>query len=1471
MKREAEENGINAGKMIENSQQSKNEGIQMVGVGAAIGSVLGPVGTVVGGIVGGIFCIFLCHHDNRPPPNQMPKFTFCPKSGDEIFADDGQDAKIYSWTLPKAADPEDGNLEVHLRQGSPPGKKFPRGEHTIIYEATDKNGALASCYFSFTVKVLTCEFPQWPLNGFIRCNKPEITAGTTCRVGCYPGFQMAPNTPEIKCVSANKKASFDATVPSCQEITCPVNVTEMKPQHGMALCTNNRHKYDSACTTQCEKGYSLTTMMLSVCQKDRTWSTKLPDCEDSDPPEIKRCPSTIYAYTDRNRKSATVTWKEPTVVDNSNKTTLERTVGLAPGSTFRVGLTEIRYKATDASGNESPECIFFVAVEELRCAPPLIIDKYMLYQCPDGFTYGAKCHLHCMGRFPLVGNETIVCEKNSTTVQPYGYWDKGGVEPYCKRIPCRDLPAPINGAMSCDTWMFGRQCQMQCSDKYDIPALGSSTFNGVFTCSEKQGVFMPSNTVPNCTELRLPGHIETLGEFFYYTGSCGDGKVMEQIKSNFIKQMEFLEKNGFAGVCSDSNECNVGNVSVTCGPSSSRKRRAVDFEENVDRLRRSGSEIRVEIKLSSVWKNSNSTRADSLQFAKQIQKKMFDKVQELGNDGKLTVNGIAPDSGSFVLGFTAPVCPPGLAIRLTTLTCAPCAKGSYLTEDHRKRPVCTSCPKGFFKEDEFELQCAKCPEGTGTVEEGSTYSTDCIDTCQPGEYSETGLFPCTPCEKSSFQNASMSTSCVQCPTDLTTAFRGSTDEYNCTNFDVLLKQRGSRIDVKKPSKSTAPLGITIMTWLKSPSSNIDLTLYHSRSLGIRIQDKIIMEKASLRNWIATDVSLQNGTWVHIAIVIQKTQPVATVFINGKEEFASQGGFSISDADIQSGLEDVNILLNSNTESGVSLSGYQVVSQPLPSGQIIQSAKTCHAKSATSFISMEDMKNLTKGDVEIIVPSQCDDINECENDPCHGHQCVDRVKGYACQCSNGYHGKNCEIKPDLCKHQPCKNGATCANTDQGNYTCFCIHGFKGIRCEKKIVNGGWSSWSQFSECSVSCNGGTKVRTRVCNSPSPDPEGMPCNASDAIEHVSCNTEKCPSCSHLRRSFGNVPHCRDTSDGHKVCTVTCRLGYAFVPGHIPLPEYVCGRNTSYKWTGEPPACGRVDVPEQISTITIVSYKDPIACDEASKASVNLKEKLETSVQCAKNKTCIVSVEAKECSSTNRKKRAASTQSQEVTLTTPIGEKIDVQNIAQTQQTNDAAKKYIISVSELEYSVQQLNTSNDMLNLIVDGKIYIATGKTTRSTIHCPDGQGRVLFFCADCPQGTHSSSGKCILCNLGTYQDEAGQTTCKQCPLGTTTNYVGSQSQLDCIVKKKSTEKKKSSQHNHDGSQTLIIIATTLSLLIFCGFSIGVGIYGYKRYQRYRLRNNQKMNGSWASLSMVSPSEFSARDYVPPLMESKPKLTM
>lgn len=84
---------------------------------------------------------------------------------------------------------------------------------------------------------------------------------------------------------------------------------------------------------------------------------------DTDPPYIINCPNTIYAYTEKMSKIANVTWKIPSATDNSGSATVDQIKGPVLGSNFQIGLTEIRYMATDAKGNQSPDCIFFVNVE----------------------------------------------------------------------------------------------------------------------------------------------------------------------------------------------------------------------------------------------------------------------------------------------------------------------------------------------------------------------------------------------------------------------------------------------------------------------------------------------------------------------------------------------------------------------------------------------------------------------------------------------------------------------------------------------------------------------------------------------------------------------------------------------------------------------------------------------------------------------------------------------------------------------------------------------------------------------------------------------------------------------------------------------------------------------------------------------------------------------------------------------------
>lgn len=61
----------------------------------------------------------------------------------------------------------------------------------------------------------------------------------------------------------------------------------------------------------------------------------------------------------------------------------------------------------------------------------------------------------------------------------------------------------------------------------------------------------------------------------------------------------------------------------------------------------------------------------------------------------------------------------------------PCVSGTFLTKGRRGRLVCTSCPKGFYKDDKYATFCTQCPVEKSTVDKGSTLSTDCIGTFYP--------------------------------------------------------------------------------------------------------------------------------------------------------------------------------------------------------------------------------------------------------------------------------------------------------------------------------------------------------------------------------------------------------------------------------------------------------------------------------------------------------------------------------------------------------------------------------------------------------------------------------------------------------------------------------------------------------------------------------------------------------------------
>ncbi|KAL7383391.1 hypothetical protein ABVT39_009646 [Epinephelus coioides] len=97
-----------------------------------------------------------------------------------------------------------------------------------------------------------------------------------------------------------------------------------------------------------------------------------------------------------------------------------------------------------------------------------------------------------------------------------------------------------------------------------------------------------------------------------------------------------------------------------------------------------------------------------------------------------------------------------------------------------------------------------------------------------------------------------------------------------------------------------------------------------------------------------------------------------------------------------------------------------------------------------------------------------------------------------------------------------------------------------RCTAKPcpIDGGWGPWSPWATCSATCGGGIKSRTRVCNSPQPQYGGNNC-IGEANDSDSCNKKDCPIDGCLSNPCFAGVDCNSSPDGSWECG-PCPAGF-------------------------------------------------------------------------------------------------------------------------------------------------------------------------------------------------------------------------------------------------------------------------------------------------------------------------------------------
>eukprot|EP00057_Strongylocentrotus_purpuratus_P018097 XP_011672571.1 PREDICTED: sushi, von Willebrand factor type A, EGF and pentraxin domain-containing protein 1 [Strongylocentrotus purpuratus] len=762
----------------------------------------------------GDLTVTTCKDIQRPSFLTCPQYlTFNPPRGETMVN--------IAWTLtPRDNSGDEPTVTCDKEEGL-----MGEGDIEVRCIARDATGNSKTCTFDVAVQVHRCR--QYLLPSFAEfagvCN---TIWGSECNITCNPGYHLTGSS-MVTCEFDTSTASSSwtaQTTPSCKAIQCdPLEL----PEHiniNPSICAGPVNvSVGTRCTPYCPTGTDLQgDGSTIVCGSDGQWNRFINGlsedlaCLDISAPVLTSCPSPI-TVTRTEAWGVQVSFTPPTATDSLDGSSLIVTTSPSDlTSPYNVTQdTTFIYTFSDNAGNQV-NCSFPIYVQdelspvlvscpnntevstsqqetEVTWDPPEFLE-------PTGDPLDISCN-YDNGMATLAINQDHLIECRATN-QDNGKTTTCSFIISVKSIACLDLDPPQDGALACDGWSDGIFCSIFCRENFYIPNT-HPTIPSQYVCGSS-GMWRPHRVTPGCTESVEGNRFSLPSELFYFSGSCGTNETTQlAIAAAFL---EAFRSSDFSDSCTVDDECTVNNVQVTCGPASSRRRRK-------RRSRRRQMDIPVDL---GIWEEhlhsghpySKTHKRSALDFeivigfnvesnvivgegqddydaALDAEQKMIGLVETLIEGGQLDLSSRVDDftavldESSFNYELVELVCTPPYTVNNDIYRCVPCGSGFYYGNETQE---CIQCEVGTYQDTHGEFTCHQCPEGQSTIAVGSKNVSQCIDICQPGYSSFTGLAPCNHCPIGSYQEEFFATECTSCPVGMTTLNKGSTSSLECIEF-----------------------------------------------------------------------------------------------------------------------------------------------------------------------------------------------------------------------------------------------------------------------------------------------------------------------------------------------------------------------------------------------------------------------------------------------------------------------------------------------------------------------------------------------------------------------------------------------------------------------------------------------------------------------------------------------------------------